>query len=204
MRRTILGVVSLFVLFLAAMPAFGQAASSATAPNSQAPTAPVTSPRIDHPGVPREANPPEIVCFGYYPRWSVQLTNGAGRYVGYNEPDRYFNGDFFWIADENSWEWRRGNGSPAEGNYGLSATIEKTACKDPVQKTTNPYSASVYLPEGTMVTGCCRKLKPGEAVIGRHGVPTSAAAPNLPAPATHPASAPTSNNTPAGHPVDQY
>jgi len=154
--------------------------------------------------VPKQANAPDMVCFGYYPRWSVQLTNGDARYVGYNEPDRYFNGDFYWIQDENSWEWRRGDSSSPNGNYGLSATIEKTACHDPIQKTTNPYSASVYLPEGTMVTGCCRRLKPGEAVIGHHGVPANAAGATPSASATKPAKAATGNNTPAGHPVEQY
>ena len=32
-----------------------------------------------------------------------------------------------------------------------------------------------------MVSGCCRKLKPGEAVVGKHGLQQTAAAPNVPA-----------------------
>ena len=147
-----------------------------------------------------------MVCFGYYPRWSVQLTNGEARYVGYNEGDRYFDGDFYWIDSENAWEWRRSNNAtPENGNAGLSATIEKTVCHDPVQKTTDPYSAQIYLPEGDMVSGCCRKLKPGEAVIGHHGAPQTAVSPNAPPPATQPPPPPPRNNAPqAGHPVDQY
>ncbi len=145
-----------------------------------------------------------MVCFGYYPRWSVQFGNGEARYLGYNEADRYFDGDFYWVPDENAWEWHRADGLPtANGRYGLSATIEKTSCKDPVQRTTDPYSAQVYLPEGDMVSGCCRKLKPGEAALGRHGAPAAAVAPNAPPP-TPPPPPPPANVPQAGHPVDQY
>jgi len=201
MRRILSGVVSLLLLCLAAVPCLAQAANSAPATTSRGATVPVNSPKIEHPGVPKEANPPDMVCFGYYPRWSIQFVNGEARYVGYNEPDRYFDGDFYWVADENSWEWHRPNGLP-NGNYGLSATIEKASCHDSVQKTTDPYSAQIYLPEGDMVSGCCRKLKPGEAVIGRHGVPSTAVTPNPP-PAPPPP--PAASNVPlAGHPVDQY
>jgi uncharacterized membrane protein len=204
MRQIFLGVVAAALLCLPATPAFSQAASAAPNTSSQAPTAPPRSARIENPGVAREANAPDMVCFGYYPRWSVQLTNGEARYVGFNEADRYFDGDFYWIQEENAWEWRRPNESRPDGHYGLSATVEKTACKDPVQKTTNPFSAQVYLPEGDMVSGCCRKLKPGEAVIGHHGAPTSAVAPNPPPAAPKPAAPPANNTPPAGHPVDQY
>ncbi len=146
-----------------------------------------------------------MVCFGYYPNWSVQFTNGEARYLGYNENDRYFEGDFYCVPADNAWEWHRANGLPtANGSYGLSATIEKTTCHDPVQKTTNPYSAQVYLPQGDMVSGCCRKLKPGEAAIGHHGVPRNAAAQGTPAPAAAQSTAPPTNTPQAGHPVDQY
>jgi len=205
MRRIFSGVVSLLLLGLAATPALAQAANSARATTSRGPTGPANSPKIEHPGVPKEANPPDMVCFGYYPRWSVQFVNGEARYVGYNEPDRYFDGDFYWVSDENAWEWHRPNGlTSASGNYGLSATIEKASCHDPVQKATDPYSAEIYLPEGDMVSGCCRKLKPGEAVIGRHGAPSTAVSPNPPPPPPPPPK-PAASNTPlAGHPVDQY
>jgi len=149
-----------------------------------------------------------MVCFGYYPNWSIQFTNGEARYVGFNEPDQYFEGDFYWVASENAWEWHRANGlAPANGGYALSATIEKAACQDPVQKTTDSYSASVYLPQGDMVSGCCRKLKPGEAVIGHHGVPQNAATQGTTTPtpaAAKSTTPPPSNTAPAGHPVDQY
>lgn len=210
MRRMIVGVVSLLLFLAIAISALGQSANPAATVTSQGPTAPpaAQSPRIEHPGVPKERNAPDMVCFGYYPNWSVQFTNGEARYVGFNEPDKYFEGDFYWVAAENAWEWHRANGlAPLNGGYALSATIEKSACQDPVQKTTNPFSASIYLPEGDMVSGCCRKLKPGEAVIGHHGVPQNAATQGTTTPmpaAAKSATPPPSNATPAGHPVDQY
>jgi hypothetical protein len=68
------------------------------------------------------------------------------------------------------------------GNFALSATIQKESCQDPVRNQTYPYSAQVNLPQGDMVTGCCRKLKPGEAPVGRHGLQQTAPTPNVPAP----------------------
>ncbi len=59
------------------------------------------------------------------------------------------------------------------GGYALSATIQKTSCTDPERKETFPYSAQVNLPQGDMVSGCCRKLKPGEAPVGPHGLPSN-------------------------------
>jgi uncharacterized membrane protein len=212
MPRAILVVLLLFVL-AAVIPAAAQggagaqAAAAGDTTTSAGPTSPPSSPRIDHPGVGKEANAPDMVCFGYYPRWSVQFGNGEARYLGYNEPDRYFDGYFYWVSDENAWEWRHdGTVVSSNGRYGLSATIERTECKDPVQNTINPYSADVYLPEGDMVSGCCRKLRPGEAPIGHHGAPASAVAPSNPAtPAPTQAATPANNKTaPAGHPVDQY
>ena len=74
-----------------------------------------------------------------------------------------------------------------------------------MKKTSNPYSAEVYLPQGDMVSGCCRKLKPGEAVIGPHGAPQNAAAQGTTAPAAAQSTTPPPSNTPpVGHPVDQY
>jgi uncharacterized membrane protein len=208
MRRMLVGVVSLLLFLTIDIAVLGQAAGPATAVTSQGPTAPAASqsPKIENPGAPKERNPPDMVCFGYYPNWSVQFTNGEARYVGFNEADKYFEGDFYWVAAENAWEWHRANGlAPLNGGYALSATIEKASCQDPVQKTTNPYSASVYLPAGDMVSGCCRKLKPGEAVIGHHGAPQSAVTQGSTMPAAAQSSRPApSNATPAGHPVDQY
>ena len=126
-----------------------------------------------------------MVCFGYYPNWSVQFVNGDARYVGYDEPDQYFAGHFYWFSKDNAWDWHPSdNAAPANDNsYNMSAWIEKAECRDVVLNATMPYSAQVYLPQGDMVSGCCRKLKPGEAIIGRHGVPPADAGPNVSAPA---------------------
>jgi uncharacterized membrane protein len=115
--------------------------------------------------------PPDMVCFGYGPKWSVQFVNGGARYLGINQPDQDFSGDFYWVPEDNAWSWHRANGlAPANGGYALSATIQKASCNDPVRKQTYPYSAQVNLPQGDMVSGCCRKLKPGEAPVGKHGL----------------------------------
>ncbi len=125
-----------------------------------------------------------MVCFGYGPKWSIQFVNGAARYLGVNQPDQDFLGDFYYVPDDKSWVWHRANGlAPMNGGYDLSATIKKASCQDPVRKQTYPYSAQVNLPQGDMVSGCCRKLKPGEAAVGNHGLQPTAPQPNVPAPA---------------------
>src|ERR1700751_1907798 len=94
-----------------------------------------TSPRLENPGVPITPKAPDMVCFGYYPNWSVQLRNGEARYLGYNEPDRYFAGAFYWVPDDKVWSWHRTSGrAPADTEFGLSATIQQAACRDEVLK----------------------------------------------------------------------
>jgi len=55
----------------------------------------------------------------------------------------------------------------------------KGKCIDKTQADTKefPYQGQVYLPEGNIVNGCCRRLKPGEAPVGPHGY-----VPNTPPP----------------------
>lgn len=149
MQRTIFRVMVFLILMTAGISAAAQAA-----PSTQA------SPK-----------PPDMVCFGYGPKWSVQFINGEARYLGINQPDQTFLGDFYWVPEDKAWEWHRANGlAPMNGGYDLSATIQKAACTDPVRKQTYPYSGQVNLPTGDMVSGCCRKLKPGEAPVGKHGL----------------------------------
>ncbi len=119
--------------------------------------------------------PPDMVCFGYGPNWSIQFINGEARYLGINQPDQYFSGDFYYVPEDKAWEWHRANGlAPMNGGYSLSANIQKQACQDPVRKETYPYSAQINLPQGDMVSGCCRKLRPGEAPVGKHGLQQTA------------------------------
>ena len=158
MRRTI----SWMGLLLACLLVTTSAAAQATSPSSS-PQTPATNPA---------PKPPDMVCFGYGPNWSVQFINGEARYLGINQPDQYFLGDFYYVPEDKAWEWHRANGlAPMNGSFGLSATVQKGACSDPVRKQTYPYSAQVNLPQGDMVSGCCRKLKPGEAPVGKHGLP---------------------------------
>ena len=179
MFRASLFLAVLTITISAAAQTPGQQATTSQGP--QAATNP--RPRVTNPGASTAARPPDMVCFGYYPNWSVQFINGEARYLGINEPDQTFLGDFYWVAEDKVWEWHRANGlAPMNGNYGLSASVRKEACQDSVQKETFPYSSQVYLPQGDMVSGCCRKLKPGEAPVGKHGAPSTT--PERPAPAT--------------------
>jgi uncharacterized membrane protein len=205
MRRTMLVGGLLLLICLASAAGIAQSSNSATqTPTSQSPQAsPSPSPKVENPYAASSGpKAPDMVCFGYYPTWSVQFINGEARYLGYNEPDRYMLGNFYWVPDEKVWSWHRANGlAPTDGGFALSATIQQAACHDDVLKANLPYSAQVYLPQGDMVSGCCRKLKPGEAPVGRHGLPPNDVGPNSPATRQPP---PPANNQPqAGHPVDQ-
>jgi uncharacterized membrane protein len=118
--------------------------------------------------------PPDMVCFGEGPKWSIQFVSWGARYLGINQPDQDFLGGFTWVPDQKVWVWQRQNGlAPMGGGYALSATITKASCTDPQRQETFPYSAQVNLPQGDMVSGCCRKLKPGEAPVGPHGLPSN-------------------------------
>jgi len=113
------------------------------------------------------AHTPDIVCFGNNPRWSFQFGEQAARTLGITEGDTYWIGKFMYV--DGQWSW---HGSAATGSGGgLTATITKGKCIDNTQADTKefPYQGQVYLPEGNIVNGCCRKLKPGEAPVGPHG-----------------------------------
>jgi len=211
MRATIFVVISVLMLSALVSVAVAQTSSTAAAVTSEGPKATVApSPKVENPYAAVHRNAPDMVCFGYYPNWSVQFVNGEARYLADNQPDQYFRGGFYYVSEDSTWDWHRADGlAPMNGNYGLSASVDKTACHDPVQKTTFPYSAQVYLPTGDMVSGCCRKLKPGEAAVGHHGLPTDEAGanPQTPLPGTSAAASntrPATSTTQAGHPVDQY
>lgn len=109
---------------------------------------------------------PDLVCFGNNPAWSIQFTSHGARYVAMNEPDRTFIGTFHWISDMKAWSW---NPTDLGQTVPLTATIQKGACVDNVRNWTLDYKAQVNLPDGNMVSGCCRKLKPGEAPVGPGG-----------------------------------
>jgi uncharacterized membrane protein len=153
------------LLFLSAL-ASSVAQTTTTNPLAPAPAAPASQ-------APPPTKPPDMVCFGEGPRWSIQFVAWGARYLGINQPDQDFLGGFFWVPDEKVWVWQRQNGLAPTSGFGLSATIKKASCTDPVRKEVFPYSAQVNMPTGDMVSGCCRKLKPGEAPVGPHGVPSN-------------------------------
>jgi uncharacterized membrane protein len=164
MARTFAGGIVISLFFLTLISARAQ--NTAT-PQQQTPAAKSASPTAT-------PNPPDMVCFGEGPKWSIQFVSWGARYIGFNEPDRDFLGGFFWVPDQKAWVWQRKNGlAPMDGGYALSATIQKASCTDPESKQKFPYSAQVNMPQGDMVSGCCRKLKAGEAPVGPHGMPPS-------------------------------
>ncbi len=112
-------------------------------------------------------NAPDMVCFGESPDWSIQFRQAEARNVGISERNWYYTGKFVWVPDLKVWEWE-GQNSNGNGQR-ISATIKQTKCVDQQRKQQFPWSAQVNLPEGDIVNGCCRKLKPGEAAVGDHG-----------------------------------
>ena len=205
MRRTILVVVAVLLVCSVGLPMLAQSSNPTTqSVTSQGPrTSQGIQTKIDHPYAPTAGGPrpPDMVCFGHYPDWSLQFTGREARYLGYNEPDRYFRGDFRWVPDEKTWNWQQTGRQPGNENFPLTASIQQNDCRDSAGNATLPYSATVYLPQGDMVSGCCRKLKPNESAIGPHGLPASQAAPN--APSAQPQELRKATGVPAGRPVEQ-
>jgi uncharacterized membrane protein len=116
---------------------------------------------------------PEMVCWGNGPHWSIQFASWGARYLGIREPDQTFRGHFYWAPEHKAWVWQRTSGVDPISRPALSAVIKEISCTDTVQKKIYPYSAQVSLPQGDTVSGCCRKLKAGEAPIGPQGVPSN-------------------------------
>lgn len=116
--------------------------------------------------------PADMVCWGSGPAWSIQFGSWGARYLGVNTTDQDFSGDFFWAPEDKTWVWQQRTLDLApKGRPNLSAVVTESACTDPVDRKTYRYSAQVKLPQGDAVTGCCRRLKPGDAPIGPRGVP---------------------------------
>ena len=150
-----------------------------TNPSEQAPTpkrAKKVPPKQAQQVPPKQ--PPDMVCFGEGPKWSIQFVSWGARYLGINQPDKDFLGGFFWVADQKVWLWQRENNLTSVGGGDvLSAKIQTASCWDPERSGTFPFAAVVYLPQGDMLSGCCRKLKPGEAPVGPHEMPSNHTSP---------------------------
>ena len=156
------------LLFLSALIS---AVAQQTTTNPLAPAPPSSTNQAPPP------KPPDMVCWGSGPNWSIQFVSWGARYLGINQPNQDFIGGFFWVPEDKVWAWHRTDGLASTSGYGLSAIIKNASCTDPGRKETFPYSGQVNLPTGDMVNGCCRKLKPGEAPVGPHGVPSNSAPP---------------------------
>ncbi len=161
MARTLIRCIAVLILLAAVVSTVGQTGTNSVA---QAPAkfANRTTP----------PKPPDVVCWGNGPDWSIQFASWGARYVGINQPDQDFLGSFVWAPQDQVWVWQRSNPLLAPVN-GLSAVIKRKSCKDPVRNQSFPYSAQVTLPVGDKVSGCCRKLRAGEAPVGPHGVPSN-------------------------------
>ncbi len=182
-----ISLATLLLVYLALVVAATAQTSSAQGSTSDAAKTVPPSPRIQNFNEVKQPNPPDIVCFGYGPKWSVQFANGRARYTGANQAEQSFTGDFYWLADQKEWQWHRASESTsANGSSGLFAAIQKEACHDAVRKDTFPYTGRINLPQGDMVTGCCRKLRLDESMVGAAGsqptVPSKAPAPTKSSP----------------------
>ena len=114
-----------------AAPAATSDAPAAT-PDAPAATPVSKGARIQNFNEVKEANPPDMVCFGYGPKWSIQFTNGAARYLGVNQPDQDFLGAFYWDSDMKVWNWHREDDlAPMNGSFALSGTISKDCLPRP-------------------------------------------------------------------------
>ena len=115
-----------------------------------------------------------MVCFGDGPTFSIQFVSWGARYLGINQPDKDFPGGYLWVPDQKVWLWQRENSlAPAGSGDVLSATIQKASCTDPERKGTFPFAVVVTLPQGDMLSGCCRILKAGEAPAAPKSVPAN-------------------------------
>lgn len=102
-------------------------------------------------------------CQGNEPFWNIEIVDGRATYTALAEPEgpRDFGGELTQISGETpqSWEWR-GFDSPKMGPELIVSIIEQT-CLDTMSDETPPFShrARVTLPEGEVLTGCCRTTK---------------------------------------------
>ncbi len=161
MLRTFVGCIVILLLLFTVISVEAQdtTAPDTTNASEQAPAAKRLMQVPKPPG-----KPPDMVCFGEGPKFSIQFVSWGARYLGINQPDKDFLGDFFWVPDQKVWLWQRGNNPKSVGGGDvLSAKIQKASCTDPKRSGTFPFAAVVYLPQGDMLSGCCRILKAGEA-----------------------------------------
>ena len=171
MSRTFVGciVMSLLLFIVISAEAQDTTGQDTTNPSEQAPAA--KRPKQ----VPKPPDkPPDMVCFGENPKFSIQFVSWGARYLGINQPDKDFRGGSFWVPAQQVWLWQRENSLASVGGGDvLSATIQKASCTDPEHKGTFPFAAVITLSQGDMLSGCCRLLKAGEAPAAPKIVPSN-------------------------------
>ena len=171
MSRTFVGgiVISLLFFTVISVEAQDTTEQDTTNPSGQAPAA--KRPKQ----VPKPPDkPPDMVCFGQDPKFSIQFVSWGARYLGIKQPDKDFRGGFFWVPDQKVWLWQQGNNlAPVGGGDVLLARVQKAVCTDPGRNGTFPFAVVVTLPQGDMLSGCCRLLKAGEAPPAPKIVPSN-------------------------------
>ena len=172
MSRTFVGgiVISLLLFTVVSVRAQDTTAPDTTNPSEQVPK--VKRPK-QVPNPPDK--PPDMVCFGDDPKFSIQFVSWGARYLGINQPNQDFPGSFFWAQDQKVWQWQQENNPASVGGGGvLLARVQKASCTDPGRKGTFPFAVVLTLPQGDMLSGCCRILNAGEAPAAPKRVPSNA------------------------------
>jgi hypothetical protein len=172
MSRTFVGCIVISLIFFTVISVEAQ---DTTAPDTTNPSEQV--PKVKRPKqVPNPPDkPPDMVCFGDGPKFSIQFVSWGARYLGINQPDKDFRGGLFWVPDQKVWLWQQENNLASVGGGDvLLARVQNASCTDPGRKGTFPFAVVVTLPQGDMLSGCCRILKAGEAPAAPKSVPSNA------------------------------
>src|ERR1035441_5770053 len=86
MSRTFVGCIAIPLLFF-----FMVISAQAQYTSNPLEQAPASQPASQVP----PPKPPDMVCFGEGPKWSIQFVSWGARYLGINPPDQDFLGGFF-------------------------------------------------------------------------------------------------------------
>ncbi len=176
MRRILIRSIAILFVLAAVISVAAQDSTSTSEQDSEQAPRPKRAKKAASKPVPQlpTSQPPDMVCFGEEPAWSIQFVSWGARYLGVNQPDKDFPGAFFWEPAQKVWMWQRENNiAPVSTGDVLSATIQTASCTDPQRKGVFPFAAVVSLPQGDLLSGCCRKLKEGEAPAAPHATPSN-------------------------------
>ena len=105
--------------------------------------------------LPAGAAEPRLVCFGNEPSWSLRFDGGGRATLAFpdGKPVEY-RGRETRLDFLKERVWR---GTPAvDAKDVVVAFLRESACSDTMSDATHPLSASVSLPDGRLLAGCCR------------------------------------------------